>query len=60
MTLKKRVRQGNMGKNDALEYLYKIAYDHTIRCGSGFQLDLVNKAYEALKECVNGSTEQCD
>lgn len=49
-----------MGKNDALEYLYKIAYDHTIRCGSGFQLDLVNKAYEALKECVNGSAEQCD
>lgn len=49
-----------MGKNDALEYLYKIAYDHTIRCDSWFQLELVNKAYEILKECINGSTEQCD
>lgn len=49
-----------MGENDALEYLYKIAYDHTIRCGSWFQLELVNKSYEVLKERVNESTEQCD
>lgn len=49
-----------MGENDALEYLYKIAYDHAIRCDSWFQLELVNKAYEILKECINGSTEQCD
>lgn len=47
-----------MNEKEALLYLYKIAYDHTIRCGSGYELELVNKAYELLKECVNGNNQQ--